>query len=150
MTDVYRTIYVVKHYLLGGGVANCPLHGAFLYTKKHLGNNLLSIIRSSEVSALEWLSCMDLIGKTIGTKRFVRYIEVSAIEGCPLRRVSLYSSLPITFDVALSKGEFCVKVGKKGQPTWLEVPCMVCRKKGIKSRVRGHSPTQIGGVKRSK
>ena len=48
---------LLKHCLLAGGVANCLLHGVFLCTKKHLGNNLLSIIRSSGVSALEGL-CM--------------------------------------------------------------------------------------------
>ena len=44
-------------YLLAGSVANCPLHGGVLYTEKHLGNNLLSIIWSNGVSALEGL-CM--------------------------------------------------------------------------------------------
>ena len=33
------------------------------------------------------LTCVYL---TIGAQRFVRCIEVSAIEGCPLSRVSLY------------------------------------------------------------
>ena len=37
---------------------------------------------------------MDLIGKTIiGTQRFVCYIEVSAIEGCSLSGVSLYTCI---------------------------------------------------------
>ena len=45
-------------------------------------------VHYSGVSALEGLRvCMYL---TIGTQRFVRYIEVSAIEGCPLSGVSLY------------------------------------------------------------
>ena len=84
---------LLKHYLLQlGGVANCPLRGVFLYTEKHLGNNLLSVIWSNGVSALEGL-CM------YGSYRennqdpeinFVLYILVSAIEGCPLSRVSLY------------------------------------------------------------
>ena len=38
-------------------MANCPLHGVFYTQKKHLGNNLLSIIWNSRVSALEGL-CM--------------------------------------------------------------------------------------------
>ena len=33
---------------------------------------------------------MDVNGKTIGTQKFVRYIEVSIIEGCPLSEVLLY------------------------------------------------------------
>ena len=45
-------------------------------------------VHYSGVSALEGLRvCMYL---TIGTQRFVRYIEVSTIEGCPLSGVSLY------------------------------------------------------------
>ena len=34
-----------------------------------------------------WRGCIG--GKTIGTQKFVRYIEVSVIEGCPLSRVPL-------------------------------------------------------------
>ena len=36
-----------------------------------------------------WRGCIDVNGKTIGTQKFVRYIEVSVIEGCPLSRVSI-------------------------------------------------------------
>ena len=58
MTDVFRVeSMLLKHDLLAGGVANCPLHRIFLYMEKHLGNNLLSIIRNSGVSALQGL-CM--------------------------------------------------------------------------------------------
>ena len=45
-------------------------------------------VHYSWVSALEGLRiCMYL---TIGAQRFVCYIEVSAIEGCPLSGISLY------------------------------------------------------------
>ena len=48
------------------------------------------LVHYSGVSALEGLHvCMYF---TIGTQRFVRYIEVSAIEGCPLSGVLLYNN----------------------------------------------------------
>ena len=34
---------------------------------------------------------MDFYCKTIGTRKFVRYITMSAMEGCPLIGVSLYT-----------------------------------------------------------
>ena len=37
---------------------------------------------------------MDFYGKTIGTRKFVRYIAMSAMEGCPLNGVSLYTYAP--------------------------------------------------------
>ena len=69
---------LLKHYFLAGSVANCPLR-FFLYAKKHLGNDLLSVIQSSRMSTLDrrGYECMVLIGKTIGTQRFVHYIGVS-------------------------------------------------------------------------
>ena len=36
-----------------------------------------------------WRGCIDVNGKTIGTQKFVRYIEVSVIEGSPLSGASL-------------------------------------------------------------
>ena len=61
------------------------------YTVESLYNGQLGatiFVHYSRVSALEGLRvCMYL---TIGTQRFVRYIEVSTIEGCPLSGVSRY------------------------------------------------------------
>ena len=34
---------------------------------------------------------MDFYGETIGPQKFVRYIAMSTIEGCPLSGVSLYT-----------------------------------------------------------
>ena len=48
--------------------------------------HILSII----VRCPLWRGCVDVNGKTIGTQKFVRYIEVSVIEGCPLSGVPLY------------------------------------------------------------
>ena len=36
-----------------------------------------------------WRGCIDVNGKTIGTQKFVHYIEVSVIEGCLLSGVPL-------------------------------------------------------------
>ena len=45
---------------------------------------------------------MDFYGKTIGTRKFVRYIAMSAMEGCPLSRVSLYR-ISVMNDVLVSQ-----------------------------------------------
>ena len=99
MTDVqmyleqqYVESLLLKHYLLAQGVANCPLH-VFFYMRKSIWGTFYCVLYVV-AGCLLWrgYTCMDLIGKTIRTQRFVRYIEVPAVEGCPLSGVSLYIS----------------------------------------------------------
>ena len=53
-------------------------------------DNLEPHILSITVGCPLWRGCIDVNGKTIGTQKFARYIEVSVIEGCPLGGVPLY------------------------------------------------------------
>ena len=50
-------------------------------------DNLEPHILSITVGCPLWRGCIDVNGKTIGTQKFVRYIEVSIIEGYPLSGV---------------------------------------------------------------
>ena len=60
----------------------CPLRGGFFYAEKHLGINLLSVIRSSRVSVLEGFR---------GLWRNNRDRKVCPLyRGCPLSGVPLY------------------------------------------------------------
>ena len=68
----------------------CPLRGVNFYAYSIFGDDLLSVVQGSGVSVLEGLPIMDFYGETIGPQKFVRYIAMSAIEGCPLSEVSLY------------------------------------------------------------
>ena len=71
-----------KHCLLGGGVANCLLHGGFFTQKSIWGTIYCPFYRVAGCPLYRGYACMDFIGKIIGTQRFVVYIK-AAIEGCP-------------------------------------------------------------------
>ena len=57
----------------------------YAWNTSNLEPHILSII----VGRPLWRGCIDVNGKTIGTHKFVHYIEVSVIEGCPLSGVPL-------------------------------------------------------------
>ena len=61
------------------------LRGVNFYAYSVSGDDLLSVLRGNGVSVLEVTNnYMDFYGKTIGPQKFVRYVAMSAIEGCLL------------------------------------------------------------------
>ena len=71
---------------------HCSLEsGKCLQWNPSKADNLEPHILSITLGCPLWRGCVDVNGKTIGTQKFVRYIEVSVIEGCPLNGVPLYN-----------------------------------------------------------
>ena len=74
-----------------GCVTNRPLRGVNFYAYSVSGGDLLSVIRCSGCPFWRGYHYMDFYSKTIEPQKFVRYIAMSLIKGCPLSGVSLYT-----------------------------------------------------------